>query len=325
MKVLKKMKIDKRKLLDSSENYEIFWYEMLKRFSARIVDGIFVFKTRKGELLAGSATFFTLLSLSPILLLVITLYGKAVGDVNKAYMDVMTGIKSNFPHLATWIYESLQTIIRSQLSRDSLNWFNIVLLLYTGIGLSNTLVFGMNTLGDVKQRGGYLVEMLKSAVSAVFIMSFILMAMMLSFEQQTILNVFHNNAIMKTILSKSIVQTVMFIGLFSVYFRYITPLGIRNKDGLLGGCVTVGMIMAGKSFYWIYLHYMRTELQQSFGNFYTMIVAVLYIYFIMGSFFFGAAVAFAPAHMRGNKSLSATPQYDDEDEYEEEEEYEDAV
>lgn len=315
--MFKKIKnLDRDTLLNSSERYENAYYEFLRNIIDRLVSGFFIFKTRKGELLAGASTFFTIMSLSPLLLLIITFYGKVVGDVDKAYFEVMNGIKENIPHLAPWIIQSIEKIIKTQLSKDSLNWANMLLLLYTGAGLSGTLVFGMNNIADVRQKGGWLVETFKSLVSATFITSFIIIAMAVSFQKDLIIQLFRDIPVMSFLVqyvSKSFVQVVLFSILFTLYFKYITPKNIRISDGIYGAAATILSFLAAKSFYWVYLHYMKSDLQMSFGNFYTIIIAVLFIYFMICSFFFGASVAYAPTYQRV-KSSSESPTKEPEEE-----------
>jgi len=303
--------IDKRSILDSSEKYENAYYEFLRNSMDRLVQGFFIFKTRKAELLAGATTFYTLMTLSPLLLLVITLYGRAVGNLDEAYNHVMVGIKEGMPYLAPWIYESLQKIIKAQLSKDSLNWVNIGLLFYTGSGLSATLVFGMSNIADVQQRGGWLVETFKSLISAAMVTAFIVITLALSFQSEAVLALVKDVPVLSTIMtyaSKGAVQIVLFTGLFTLYFKHITAKNIRYSDALFGAVTTISCFVAAKSFYWVYIHYMRAELQQSFGNFYTMIIAVLYIYFMVCSFFYGASTAYAPSYKRGKVKTEDIPE-----------------
>lgn len=316
MKLFKKMKdIDKRSIMDSSERYENAYYEFLRKSMDRLVQGFFIFKTRKAELLAGATTFYTLMTISPLLLLVITMYGRAVGNLDEAYTHVMLGIKEAVPHLAPWIYESLQKIIKAQLSKDSLNWVNIGLLFYTGSGLSATLVFGMSNIADAQQRGGWIVETFKSLLSAAMVSAFIIITLALSFQADAVIALVKGVPVLESVMkyaSKGVVQVFLFTGLFTLYFKYITPKNIRFSDAFFGAVTTISCFVAAKSFYWIYIHYMRAELQQSFGNFYTMIIAVLYIYFMVCSFFYGASTAFAPSYQRSQvKKKSEHPKSED--------------
>lgn len=299
--------VDRNRLLDSSERYENAYYEFLRQSIDRLVQGFFIFKMRKGELLAGASTFFVLLTLSPLLLLVITMYGKLVGNVDQAYSYVMIAIKDGMPELAPWIYQSIQKIIKAQLSKDSLNTVNIVLLLYTGAGLSSTLVFGMNNIADTQGRGGWIVETFKSIISATFMTLVIVTSLLFTFQSQDIVNTFDSVPMLGSIVKYStdggIFQMFMFMCLLTGYYMFMTDKKIRLSDGVFGAITTIACITAAKSFYWVYIHYMKTELVQSFGNFYTLIVAVLYIYFMICSFFYGAATAYAPSYKR-NKSTS---------------------
>ena len=70
--------VDQKKadILESGERAELKSYEILQKFLILQVRGIFVFKTRKGEVLAAAATFFGFLSFCPLLLLLIGFYGK---------------------------------------------------------------------------------------------------------------------------------------------------------------------------------------------------------------------------------------------------------
>jgi membrane protein len=308
--ITKPLKSDKHTLISSSERYENAYYEFLKNSLNRMVDGFFIFKTRKGELLAGATTFFTLITLSPLLLLVITMYGKMVGDLDQAYAQVMISIKETMPHLAPWIFKSLQTIIKSQLSKDSLNWFNIGLLFYTGAGLSGTLVFGMSNIADIRQRGGWIVETFKSVLSAAFVTAFILISLTVSFQTDLIISLVKDIPVLSTLAvyaSKSFFQAVLLISLLTLYYKHITPKNIRYSDGFFGAVTTMTLFFTAKTFYWIYIHYMKAELVQSFGNFYTMIVAVLYIYFMVCSFFYGASVAYSPSYKRGKHPQAVKP------------------
>jgi membrane protein len=72
-------------------------------------------------------------------------------------------------------------------------------------------------------------------------------------------------------------------------------------DAILGAGVFVFLFMAGRSFYWVYLHYAEKDLAKSYGNFYTLIVAILWIYYLICSFFFSASVAYANQSLRKQK------------------------
>lgn len=178
-----------------------------------------------------------------------------------------------------------------------------------GSGLSGTLVFGMSNIGDIQQRGGWIVETFKSLVSAAMMTAFVVITLALSFQADVVMAMVKDIPVLSNIASfasKGVVQVSLFTALFTLYFKFITPKKIRYSDAFFGAVTTITCFVAAKSFYWVYIHYMREELQQSFGNFYTIIIAVLYIYFMVCSFFYGASTAFAKSYKRSEEVKDLT-------------------
>jgi membrane protein len=313
MKFLKRIRFDKSRLVDSTEQYEAVWYDIIRIVFERMVKGLYVFVTRKGEIHASAATFFTILSFAPIILMIISLHAFIIGDSAVAYNEVMRGIKTSFPELAPWIYKSIQKIVRAQMNAQGHNWVNTLILVYSALGLSNAMVFGVTTLAGEQLRGGWLVENFKALMSTAVISTFIIGSVLLSFESKNVLvNIFGRGDLFKLMhlmLTNGFVQFGLFMLLFSLFYMYITPLKIRVIDGVLGAASVAILFFIFKSFYKLYVEINKESLIQSFGNFYTIIVAVLFIYFIYCSFYFGAAVAYAPAQLvRKKKPVSpSTP------------------
>jgi membrane protein len=116
----------------------------------------------------------------------------------------------------------------------------------------------------------------------------------------------------KFLLKFNIVQGIISLIFFTLFYKLITPVKVRLADAILGAFSFVFLFIAGKTFYWIYLHYAKMELVEKFGNFYTLIVAVLWIYYLVSSFFIGASISHAYVDLRKIKdkdevSLSEIP------------------
>ena len=123
--------------------------------------GLYVFRTRKGEIHSAAATFFAIMTFPPLLLLVISMYGKFVGDVQVAYNQVMELIRANSPNVAPSILANIEAIIRGQLNRTgTFNWVNTGILAYSCIGVSASLNFGIHTLSAKEQRGGEFLQLI---------------------------------------------------------------------------------------------------------------------------------------------------------------------
>jgi membrane protein len=294
--------MNKNNVYQKGEEVEARSYETLAKLINRMVCGLFVFKTRKGEIVSASSTFFIMMSFLPMILLTISVYAMTVGDIELAHSHVMNLIRENIPGLAKWIFNSIDKIVASHLSRENgTNWLSGLVLCYAIMGYSSSLIFGLNTLAEQKSRGGKIFEDSKAFLGAVaigiFMIGFALLNTDFGFWLKTSQGAWWGELITFG-LKYNIIQTIASLSFFGLFYKSFIPGKIRNIDAVLGAVSFVALFILGKSFYWVYLHHIKAELAQSFGNFETLVVAVTWIYFLQCSFFFGASVACAPMRLR---------------------------
>lgn len=278
------------------EGFEQTTHKFIRRIVNRLLDGMFHFKKRKGEMVAGSATFYCLLSFCPVLLLLISLTGYFVGSPVESKAYVLSMVENNFPGLAPWIIESVSKIIDGQLTNPGFNFVNTGLLLYACLGIISSMMFGLNTIARKESRGGFLVEDLRSMGIGVIVSSFIFSIMALS-NKTFMMGLLKSdsetmNAVTEFIVGGNFLPALLSLGFFTAFYKLAAPVPVRWRDSLTGASAFVGCFMAGKSFYWIYLLYSKEAMTQSYGNFYTLIIAVIWVYFLNCSFFYGAAVSY---------------------------------
>lgn len=278
------------------DDVEVKSFILVKRVLNRALDGFFHFKKRKGDMVAGSATFFALLSFGPVLLTLISLSGMFYSRSEMAKDFVLNAIKNNFPNLAPWIVQSIDKIVTAQLSGESgFSFINFVVLLYACLGVISSLHFGLKTISRQDFSGGFLVEDLRSFGTAVCVSFFMggfllisnpdLMKTWLFTSSETF------NKITYFFIDYNILPVLAALGFFTFYYQWTMPGHIKMKDSLKGACAFVFSFIVGKSFYWVYHLYTKDSLGQSFGNFYTLVVAILWVYYLMCAFFYGASVA----------------------------------
>mgnify|MGYP003643116612 FL=1 len=301
------------KIYESGEQAEAKGYETLSKLVSRMIRGLFVFKTRKGEIVAASSTFFILMSFLPLMLLSIGVYGWVVGDVTLAHSHVMNLVRDNVPGLAPWILTSLDKIITNHLSQvKGVSVASMAILCYAMMGFSSSLLFGMNTLSSQASRGGKFFEDMRAFLGAMaiacFMFGFTLLNTDLGFWSSQSAGAWWGSS-MIFLLRYNILQTTLALSFFSIFYKSFIPGKIRNLDALLGGVSFVALFLLGKSFYWVYLHHMKAEFAATFGNFETIVMAVTWIYFIQCAFFYGASVACAPMRLREEK-LEVVPEQD---------------
>lgn len=285
-------------------------YAFVSRWMNHLLDSFFLFKKRKGDIVAGSATFFAILSFGPILLLMISLMGQFYGDIHEAKTHVLASIDSAIPKLAPWILESFTKIIDSQLNQKSgMNIINMFVLLYSGLGVVSSIMFGINTIAQKKTRGGFYIDDLRSLLLGATSATFVVGTLYLSHPPslKNLMGVEHSE-LMTFLIEYQLIPTMMSLTFFTFLYKSIIPIKVTLKDAFAGALTFVGCFMVGKSFYWVYHLYSKDGLSQTYGNFYTMVIAVFWIYFLMSSFFYGACVASLSGQKVRDQKMNASPE-----------------
>ena len=99
--------------------------------------------------------------------------------------------------------------------------------------------------------------------------------------------------VMEFLFNGAVLPSAISLVFFTAFYKWSMQVPVRTKDAALGAASFVSCFMIGKSFHWVYMKVAKDALSQSYGNFETMIIAVLWVYFLMCAFFFGASVAHA--------------------------------
>ena len=284
-------------IYNTGEEYESKYFAMIAKVADRLLHGFFHFKKRKGELLAGSATFFSILSFCPVILLFISLTGMAMGDMNQAKDFVLEIVNSNFPHLAPWILKSIEKIVSNQLEGSgNTNMFNTFLLLYSCLGVITSMIFGLHYITKTEPKGGFVIEDFKSIGIGLVFTGFIFTLLLIS-NKQLLFSVFDIKksssmyGVMEFLFNGAMIPSLVSLAFFTAFYKWSMNVPVRTKDAAIGAGSFVACFIFGKSFHWVYMKVARDALTQSYGNFETMIIAVLWVYFLMCAFFFGASVA----------------------------------
>jgi membrane protein len=283
------------KVLDLSNEYEVKSYKIIFNFVSRVLDGYFLFRMRKASVHAGSSTYFAVMGIFPMLLLMISLVGLIMGDLDQAKQQVLLNFKQNFPQLAPWIFKSIQTIVNKQLHSGIGNKaFNCIFLLWASIGFYNSVIVAIKDITHVENKGGVLFDDIRALFGCVFVSCFFILILGFS-KNAFIYNYFSaQSGVVKDILlflaNVGFFQISLSMLFFTLCFKIMEK--VSWKDSFFGALTFVCCFIFAKATYGIYINTIGTELKLSFGNFYTLVIALIWIYFLMCSFFLGACVAF---------------------------------
>ncbi len=291
------MEKEKKNALEKFGNaYESYGYTTTSNIVSRLLNGFFLFKKRKGEILAGATTFFAILSFCPSIMLMISLLGYMTGDMVSSKAIVLDSIRENIPHMAPWIYKSISSIVEDQLnSKASVNVVNILFLGYSLLGLVSAFMYGTKTIAQKKTHGGFLVDDLRSFFVGTAVSSFLMFLLVSTNPTLLKMTLFAKGSPfpqeLLPIFNYQILPVAASLGFFTLFYKFTAGHKIPIKNAFIGASTFVSCFLIGKSFHWIYIKMTKADLAVSYGNFYTLVVAVLWMYFITCSFFFGASVA----------------------------------
>lgn len=307
------MKFESKKIYDLAENSEVRFYQWIYLGAGRLLHSFFLFKRQKGEILAGAVTFFAILSFCPLILLAIGLTGTFIEDPLAAKQFVMNTFSSTIPNLAPWIVESIGKIVENNVKSGGPSIMNSLLLFYSLMGLVSTVVFGINYISQSKVRGGIIVEDFKSALLGGSVGVFLLCLIFIS-EKDFLLSLTSGPKssgyfILSTLFKFNFLSIVTSLAFFTYFYKYATAREITQRDAFKGAVTFVGCFLFGKSFYWVYFTMFKAELEMTYGNFFTIFTAVLWIYYLTCSFFYGATTAYIKgAEVFDDSSLFEKPQ-----------------
>ncbi|MDA9189634.1 YihY/virulence factor BrkB family protein [bacterium] len=299
------------KLTSQTERLEERGNEFIYAFGKRLIRSFFCFKQRKGEFAAATVTFYTLMSFTPLLLMVLSIYSMIIGDQAVAFDQVFATLKGNFPNLAPWILKSIQKIVQVNITNQyHFSVGGALILLYGCIRFSSALNYGLHQMAKSEARGGKYIEALKSifsiSICALFLLGFIYLNSGLDLGPS------ENSSVMKKIFhwghQKNLWQLIVGLCFFTFYYKFLTPIKVRVRDALMGSFSFAILFTAGKTFYWAYLKHFQAEMITNFGDFYTLVEAVIWIYYLACSFFFSATVVYDKVSQRTPSRPVSIPQ-----------------
>ncbi len=246
----------------------VHYVGMLKEFAHKLFYGLKNYRANHGSLIAASSTFYAILSSLPIVLTMASILTFMVGDTKWAQTEILNYLKLIFPNLSPWFFSTIKNVIISN-SESKFNWFNWVVLLWAATGFINSIFNGIHLLSNSKIHRRLFIP-IKSFM--VLIITIIAAAFMI-------------------FLDSNLIHWMVILLYFTFMFYFLMGQTISLRDAFLGAFTFVILFFASKLIFWIYLKYLRAGLIRNFGDFYTMVVAVLWVYLVMIAFFISASVS----------------------------------
>ncbi len=269
------------------------FFKVIKAFILRLIESLFLFKKRKGEVVSGATTFFAILSFGPAILLLISIIGMYIGDSEAAKEHVIQTLFMSFPKIDPYVLGSLKTLVEEQISTGFISIDQLVLWFFACLGISTSFVFGINILSKVDPDGGFFQDDLRSVIFGIVIAIFFL-SLFIVMEREFVFNLFapliDSEATMLQIIEALVWPFTIFFLTF--FYKFSTQIKVTFNEAFMGALVFMLFFILGKYFYWIYLTYFKEDLLREYGKFYNYMILVIWLYYIVCSFYLGASFTF---------------------------------
>lgn len=273
-----------------------------------------MFHDKKGTTLASSSTFYALITVVPFLLLIVRGIGYFLGNVHQTqkYLFILAG--RFFPEVAPQLLTTLQAMIKGPLfAGTQFTVLNFVVLAVSAITFLNSIWMGIYFITEDKSilswwrifKGIVIIGITLIMVMVIFLLPpFIIY--LVKFIQTNIITQFLYETfdflrpiitfIKKINLRKSywlksdVLHISILIIYFTVLYRWLFSWKILLKEAFVAALAFSMSVFLGKSLFWIYIYYVRTGLMRNYGDLYTTVVGVVWLFYLMCFFFYGACV-----------------------------------
>jgi membrane protein len=288
--------------------------QFIKESIANLYRGMILFYKKKGTTLASSSSFFLLITIVPFALLMVRGIGYFLGNLDRTQKYIFLIGSRFFPQVAPDLLMKLQHLIKGPLfTGTNFTLLNFIFLAVTIITFLNSIWVGIFFITDDKSvlslwrilKGFVIIAMTLLMLSLVFILPPVIIFIIKFMQSNVVIKFFWDNFdslrpyikyILKINLRKSywLNSNILHISILIVYFtylyRWLFSWKIHLHEAFVAALSFSLSVFLGKSIFWIYIYYVRSSLIRNYGDLYTSVVGVIWIFYLMCFFFYGACV-----------------------------------
>lgn len=273
------------------------------------------FISQSGTTLAAASTFYFLLTVVPMALLLVRAIGLVIGDYAGAIDHVFLVAQNFFPQLTGDFLVTIRELVETALFGSAqLTLINIAFLLVGSLSFVNSLWTGLFLItGDrlFSTWKNYLRGIALLGFSSVFVGILFLIPSLfvwfinflqtnqfvvslleiLQLPRQFFLKIAILDIDKNFLLKSDFLALTFFIVYFSLAFRWLFKSKLVWKDSIISGITfSLGLFVMKRSF-WLYLETSKESLLSNYGSTYTLVLGILWIYFGMCLFFLTVSLA----------------------------------
>ncbi len=267
----------------------------LKKFFGALGKAIAGFYKDGCVTLAASMSYFSIMSLVPLLFLIITAFGYILGYHHGIYNFILSYLKNIFPHMDDTLAEELRKVI----SNKRLGGVSLILFVYLASQVFFSLEYSINTVFKTKKRRHLLLttffSLLMITLAGIFFsLSFFITSTtkILRSYPMFIAGIDISSIVTDSFTIKFIIPFIFVSLTFTWIYKYLPNCKIRLRDAALGGIITALLWETSKHFFtWYVTHIMN--IGRIYGSLATFIVFLLWVFYSSSVLLFGAEFVFA--------------------------------
>lgn len=272
---------------------------------------IFIFLEKRAGLIAAGATFYILLSIVPLVLLLVKVFGLVLGDVDQTQTQIFDLGGKLFPDAAPQVLNLIKEIISGPLKGEAkFTILNFVFLSFASLGFFNAVLKGVYLINGGKDRSlfrkfeglilvGFSILVVSISLSAPTFLTLMESTLKNNFLLNTlketipqlkgILNYFsHLNLGINFLIKSNVIHFLLFFVYFTFLYGWLFDWKLRKREFFLGSFTFVSALLIAKKLFYIYIKYFRENLVNNYGDYYTYILGMMWIFLMMCFFFYGA-------------------------------------
>jgi membrane protein len=257
--------------------------------------------------LGAALAFYTLFSLAPVLVVVVSMAGIIFGQ-HAAHVDVA---RQSQELIGTQGSAAIQSIINGATNRPSVGWFATTLgVLTILVGISGALTELHDALNliwrvDNTKRGFWsfalfqrLWSFLLVAATGLLLMIFLLISAGLSVAEKFLGKVLPTSILNLQLIS-ILLSVCMITVMFALIFKFIPDAKIEWRDVCPAAAFTAILFTVGKVAIGFYLGH--SALASVYGAAASLVIFLIWVYYSAQILLFGAELSHAYANIRGSK------------------------
>lgn len=256
-------------------------------FSGFYKDGCFT--------LASSMSYFSIMSLIPLLFLIVTAFGYVLGSYYGAYNFIFSYLKNIFPHMDNALAWELKKIV----SNRSLGGFSLILFIWLASQVFFSLEYAINSVFKTEKRRHLILTtffslLMITLAGILFFLSFFITSTtrLLRSYPMVIAGIDISRIVTDSLTIEFFIPFILVSLTFTWIYKYLPNCKIRLRDAALGGIITALLWEASKHFFtWYVIHIM--DIGRIYGSLATFIVFLLWIFYSCSVLLFGAEFVFA--------------------------------